>query len=107
MAVAALVMETAEPGIQRLQPIEDGQRVRHAPPSAQVAGFPQQGVTVADVGDGVHRAALAARNGLQPVRVRLVGVVVFEDQMDAVGVAVVAHPMRAEVVDLHRLAGRK
>ncbi len=63
MAVAALLIQAAEPGMQRLQPRQGGQGLRDALAGAQVPGLLQQGVAVAEAGGGIHGAAPARRNG--------------------------------------------
>ena len=42
-----------------------------------------------------------------PVRVGLIGVVIFEDQMDPVGIAIIGHTVSRHVVDLARFALRE
>ncbi len=67
VAMAALLVEAAEPGVQRLQPLEHAQGLRDALARAQLPGLLQQGVSVAGTGagsgGGAHRAAPASRNG--------------------------------------------
>jgi hypothetical protein len=61
MAVAALLVQPAEPGIEGLQLRKDCQGLRDAQAGAKIAGFLKQGVAIAGAGGGIHRTAPAGR----------------------------------------------